>query len=341
MKKLIYLASILLAGVMITMYSCTKRNEVSKNDQCTTCQDGRLLAEKINHFKAQLLRAKDNPKDGEVMTMEDARENLELLFNATYGFPTEEYTKIQVDTVEFDVPVNADGNILMTDVLIKYDQMHNLVKGVYDNINFTEKHLVSLSLIFYEDESGATKAKAVSTIGEKGSKNMGHFNNCWWYGKNKGMCNGNFFGKLDGGDTLANELFAYRPFPLYCPEGHHGLIVQDYDNSFAGEPGSWGDGYIFYLSKEYGTPFTTSEEQLSASEMNYWYDHEYDFLFNVLPATLNKPNNWILTSLSIYGDEHFDNSYYYHWINHINNVKYGLFYCVKDNIIEPPIDLID
>ena len=28
-----------------------------------------------------------------------------------------------------------------------------------------------------------------------------------------------------------------------------------------------------------------------------------------------------------------------HWINHINNVKYGLTYCVQDNIIEPPIDL--
>ena len=345
MKKIITIISIIVFAAGIYMvHSCSKdeaANAVNQqeNNECTTCKDGKLIAEKINNFKKRLEKAKLNPKDGEVIELEAARQNMELLFNASYGFPAEEYAKIQIDTVEFDIPVDANGNILMSDVVTKYDQMHDLVKDVYDNINFTDKHLVSLFLVFEDDNKGTVTAKAISTIGEEGSDNMGHFNHCWWYGDDLGMCNGNYFGEKDGGDTLANELFANRPIPINCPQGYHGVIVPDYENTFSGKNGTLGSGYIFFLQKPSDTPFIDTELKLEASEMNSWYDKEYTFLFTVLPESLNKPVNWIMTSINIDAFEHFSQNPNIHWINHPNNVEYGLFYCVSNNEVNPAVDL--
>lgn len=250
-------------------------------------------------------------------------------------FPPNSIEKIEVDTVVFTLPVNSQGNVAMTDVATSYDNMKIMVKDVYDNIPYQDKHIVSLTLT----EGEGNNFRAISTTGEKGTDPSVHFTHCWIYGENQGYCHDPdpFQWIMDGGDTLANELFANRPIPMYCPQGYHGIIVPDYSNSFTGN-GALETGYIFYIQKPINNSFTDEEKELSDSEMNYWYDQEYNFLFTVLPEALNKPGNWVMTSLSIDGYEHFiGNSI--HYINHKNIVEYGLFYCVPDNEIEPPEDL--
>ena len=339
MKRIIYLASILITGALISMYSCTKENDskTAKTEECRTCDDGTVLAKQIKQFKDRLQAARESIyKDGDEMTKGEAIQNMGMLFNASHGFATETYVRIQIDTVEFSLPVDGQGNIAATDVALAYDGLENSVKTVYDNIGYSEKHIVALALQGNESNN----VSAIVTTGEKGpNTTSNHFNFCWWYGKNKGMCNGNLFGMMDGGDTLANELFAFRPIPGFdCIPGYHKITVPDYEGTFDGT-GVLEEGYVFYLQKDINTLFTQDEQQLSASEMNYWYDQEHDFLFTVLPQSLNKPWNWVMTSLAIDGNEHFNYTNNKHWINHINNVKYGLIYCVQDYIIEPPSDL--
>jgi len=339
MKK-IKILSLIVAGAMIVMFSCTKENSESivnnKTNDCPSCKEGIELAKKINKFKERLAYARENVyKDGDEMTKEEAVENMEMLFNATYGFPVESYIQIKRDTIELTLPVNSQGYIQTTDVATVYDNMYTQVKTIYDNINFSDKHLVSL---FIKENEG-NQIYVISTTGEKGTDPSVNFTHCWIYGENQGYCNepDPFQWIMDGGDTLANKLFENRPIPMYCPEGYHGITVPDYSNSFTGN-GSLENGYIFYLENPSGTQFTDEERRLDASEMNSWYAQEYEFLFTVLPDALNKPGNWVMTSLAIDGNEHIiGNDYRY--INHQNNVEYGLFYCVPDYIIEPPEDL--
>ena len=336
MKRILYLASILITGALITFYSCTKENEniTVKTDECLTCGDGTALAMQIKQFETRLETARQNPyKDGEEITKEEAIDNMEMLFNASHSFATETYTRIQVDTVEFDLAVNGQGNIQITDVAAAYDGLHNSVKTVYDNINFTDKHLVTL--VLYSNETNTVKA--VSTTGDKGidPPQPTPFENCWWYGENQGMCDGTLQWELDGGDTLANVLFHNRPFPIIgCPPGNHLITVPDYGETFEGN-GPLEEGYIFYLQKDIGSGFTDDEKQLSVDEMNLWYNQEYEFLFTVLPQ--NKPWNWVMTSIVIDGIEDTDD--FNRWIHHQNIVEYGLVLCVPNDIIDPPSDL--
>ncbi len=64
---------------------------------------------------------------------------------------------------------------------------------------------------------------------------------------------------------------------------------------------------------------------------------EYEFLFTILPQHESKPSNWLIASLKIFGEEHssYPSS---RWINHENRVSYGLAYCVKDEVLAPPVN---
>jgi hypothetical protein len=340
MKKMKIL-SLIIAGALIIMFSCTKENNESviKNEtnDCPSCKAGIELANRINKFKERLAYAKENVyKDGDEMTKEEAIENMEMLFNASYGFPAESYIQLKRDTVELTLPVNSQGYIQTTDVATTYDNMHTQVKTVYDNIIFNDKHLVSLSI----KENEGNQIQVISTTGEKGT-DPSNFTHCWIYGEDEGYCfePDPYQYEKDGGDAIAEKIFANRPIPMYCPEGYHGITIQDYAHTFTGEGGTFGSGYMFYLQKASGIQFTDEERRLEAEEMNSWYDKEYEFLFTVLPESLNKPENWIMTSIKIDAYEHFSQNPNIHWINHPNDVEYGLFYCVPDNEIDPPVDL--
>ncbi len=336
MKRTIFLITVLIAGAMITMFSCTKdKSEITtqnESNDCPSCKTGIELANKINNFKQRLKYANENLyKDGDEMTKEEAVEGMELLINASHGFPAEQYQKISIDTVEIVLPLNEQGNIAVTDVETTYSGMQTLIKDVFDNTNYSDKHIVSVMLISGDDNV----VKAITTTGEKGEDPGGNiFTDCWWYGEELGMCDYTGAGETDGGDALAEELFANRP-SIFCPQGYHVVLSIEYSEVFEGNE-SICTGYIFYLQNSYGVQFTDSEKKLYANEMNYWYDQEFEFLFTTLPQSLNKPSNWLMASLRIDGNEHTDENYTIRWINHINMVTYGLAFCVKDEVLAPP-----
>ncbi len=327
----------MIAGALIIMFSCTKENNESviKNEanDCQSCKAGIELANKINKFKERLAYARENVyKDGDEMTKEEAIENMELLINASHGFPGEEYKQITIDTVEFTLPLNPQGMVSATDVATSYENMQLQVKDVFDNVDYQEKHIVSVIL----NEGDGNVVQVITTTGDKEpDPGNGPFQDCWWYGEDMGMCDGTYAGERDGGDEIADELFENRP-SIVCPEGYHVVIGIDYSNEFTGND-TQSSGYIFYMEKSYNSSFTDPEKQLIAYEMNYWYNKEYEFLFSILPVYENKPSNWLMASIKIDGNEHY-NYPVKRWINHKNYISYGLAYCVQDEVLAPPFN---
>ena len=338
MKRLIYLASILLAGAMITMYSCTKQNEVSKNDQCTTCQDGRLLAEKINHFKAQLLRAKDNPKDGEVMTKEEAIKNMELLINASHGFPFEDYTERKTDSLSFQMEVDANGKISLYEVANKYDEMKEMVKNAYLNSGFTEKGLILVQLSQDPDDTSGKTIDLTVTTGKRGVYDPAPFTQAWYYGENLGLWNGGEEGK-DGGDTIASTLLINNPIFSYFDkpgENFHLILdtlipIERVGNEYVDENG---DYLIFFYQNEDGQ-YTDLEKKLSVDDMNKYYNNEYEVVYSIVPNEFGYTfPDYVLVGCIIDGNDGAYNGI--STLKHYNILTYAERYWVEDDIISPP-----
>ena len=351
MKRTVIFLSII-AGVIIIMFSCSKENQTSNIDkECASCEEGKVLAQKINQFKEQLQIAKQNPKNGETITMAEAIENMELLINASHGFPFEDYNERKTDVVSFQLPVDAEGNVSMTDVNAAYDEMINLVRDAYLNTGFEIKGLILVSLSFDEENKDGENVNAKVTTGKSGEQDRPEpFEDCWYYGEDLGMCEGTtYLGIMDGGDTIAGTIAANNPiYSLYdCPgPNYHVVLDPQPEITLEGdEPGyqnNNGDNLIFFYPDD-GSGFTNEEKKLYADDMNYYYNNEYEVIYNLVPHNEDYPfPDYVLVTCIINGEQFYDpNNGNIITMHHQNKLTYALRYWVQDEIIPKPtpIDL--
>ncbi len=215
-------------------------------------------------------------KSGDDMSLTDALKNMELLINASHGFPFEEYGTRQNDVVNFQLPIDTNDNVTISDINTAYAEMINQVRQAYINTAFEEKGLILVTLSINEnDKSGNTINANVTTGGEVAP--TGNFIDCWYYGEDMGMCDGTYAFEKDGGDAIADSITANNPINNYldCP----------------GPPDEWrliienqplitlqGNNYMFFYPDD-GSGFTNEEKQLSANDMSYYYDNEYELIY--------------------------------------------------------------
>ena len=337
-KLLLIITSIAIVSSIVLINSCNK-NEL--NEQTKDYEDGTALAEQILAFKADMLN-----KSGETISLEDALENMELLINASHGFPFEDYGERKNDIVSFQLPADADGNVSMPDVNTAYDEMINLVKEAYINTGFEEKGLILVTLsINEEDKSGSTIDVKVTT-GKAEEPEPKNFTDCWYYGENLGMCNGNFFLEKDGGDTIAVTISNNGPIlPLDCPgppsQWRHILDPQPLITLQGDEyKNAQGENMIFFYPDD-GSGFTDEEKQLSADDMNYYYDNEYDIIYDSVPNDYNYPfATYVLVNCEITGEQFYDpNNDDILTMHHLNKLTYAHRYWVRVNIIDHPLPI--
>ncbi len=349
MKKLItIIIGILAVGLIITVLSCTKENQTaSNNKECASCQEGKVLAQKINQFKENLQKAKENPKSGEVMTLDEAIENMELLINASHGFPFEDYNERKTDTVSFQIPVDGEGNVSMSDVSTAYDEMIDLVRNAYINTGYENKGLILVTLSIDEENKSGENINAKITTGKSGENETETFTDCWYYGEDLGMCNGTFYLEKDGGDTIATTIAANNPiFDYYdCPGPNYHIVLDpqpeitlqgdEYQNSS-------GDNLIFFYPDD-GSGFTNEEKKLYADDMNYYYDNEYEVIYEIVPQPqeYNYPfPDYVLITCQINGEQFPDpNNYGIVTMHHQNHLIYAHRYWVEDEIIPKPVPI--
>ena len=177
MKKsfltIISVASVMIAAV--TINSCTKQesNEQALNSQKSEIpqmtEEGEAVLNSILNFKEKIEYAKENPgyKSGELLEADSAVWLLEALFNATYGFSDEHYTKTKIDTTTFSIEVDENGYISLDDIYAKYNDIVNIVTVFYNNSGFENKGYILLDLKSVETDNGQMEIQLRSVTGDK------------------------------------------------------------------------------------------------------------------------------------------------------------------------------
>ncbi len=96
---------------------------------------------RILDFKKQVDARKANPgmKSGETLTLEEAMNNIVDLFNVTYTEPMECYTSTENQKFSIRVPLAADGEILVGEVVAAYEQAVEEAREVYHASTFANK----------------------------------------------------------------------------------------------------------------------------------------------------------------------------------------------------------
>lgn len=343
MKKIYTITIILAAGLIITFLSCTKENQtVNNSEECVSCYEGKILAHNINQFKERLQATKNNPKSGDVMTLDEAIENMELLINASHGFPFEDYNKRQVDIVSFQLPTDGEGNVSMSDVNTAYDEMINLVRDAYINTGFDNKGLILVTLSINEEIKSGETINAKVVTGKSGEGTSDIFSDCWYYGEDLGMCDGTYYLEMDGGDTIANAINANNPINDYhdCPGENYHIVLDPQPYIFLeGYEYEDNNGYLIFFYPDYdGNGFTDEEKKLYADDMNFYYYNEYEVIFTIIPQEYNYTfPNYVLVSCEIDGNNETINNI--PTLHHKNELTYALRYWVEDGIIPPPVPI--
>lgn len=343
MKKLLIIITLITAVASIIFINSCKKNEL--NEQTNEFEDGTELAKQINAFKANLLNAKSN----ETISLEDALENMELLINASHGFPFEDYSERQNDIVSFQLTADADGNVAMTDVSSAYDEMINLVKEAYLNTGFEEKGLILITLSINEEDKSGSTIDAKVTTGKAEEPEPENFTDCWYYGENLGMCDGTYYMQKDGGDTIANVIAANNPIYNYldCPgPPTEWRLIYDMKPLITLQGNEYqndqGDNLIFFYPDNEGNGFTDEEKQLQSEDMNYYYDNEYDIIYDSVPNDYNYHfATYVLVNCEIDGNQYtyFDGTQYITALRHQNKLTYAHRYWVRVSIIDDPLPI--
>ena len=345
MKKILVVLT-LMAGGMILIFSCSKNESVNNdngsvnsNNECSTCKEGELLALKILSFKEKLQIAKENPKSGEIITMEEAIENMELLINASHGFPFGDYSERKTDIVSFQMPADADGNVLMTDVTAAYDEMISQVRDAYINTGFEEKGLIIVTLFYDPENKDNETVNATVTTGKSGEKDPEDFD-CWYYGEDLGMCDGTYYMEMDGGDAIAEVIIENNPLNGYidCP-GPNFHIVLDPQPVLTLEGNEYQNGsgeyLIFFYPDDDGNGFTNEEKKLYSDDMNFYYDNEYEVIYDLVPDEHNYLfPDYVLVNCVIDGE--YVTISGIETLHHQNKLTYAERYWVEDDIMPLP-----
>jgi hypothetical protein len=337
MKKLSIIPISVLLAVIVCFLSCEKEQISSQKD----FQDGTELALKILDFKEKMYS-----KNNDVLTLDEALENMELLVNASHGFPFEEYSERRHDVVSFQLQADENGNVSMADVNAAYNEMIDLVRDVYVNSGFDEKGLVLVTIaVNEEDKSGNTIDVNVAT-GKKGSIKNNMFDDCWYYGEDMGWCaDWHYDGEMDGGDTIANLIASVNPIYYYndCPGPDYHIILNPQPlillSDFQYTNGQGESLTFYYPDPDNNGIYTEDELQLDIDEMNYYYNNEYSIIYDSVPDDYNYLfPDYVLVNCIINGKPILTPNKALH---HENKLTYAERYWVHNGTIPypTPIDL--
>jgi hypothetical protein len=271
MKKSIYIISILAAGLLLMVYSCSKEEvQTAKSHENDLTPYEIQVHNAIKGFKSTMEMHRENPhyKSGQVVSPDSALWLLEATINFSHAFPNEFYTEHEIEDLTLVIPKTSDGMIDMAVLTQKYDEMKSDITTVYYGSSFNDKGLVLVDL----EEDSQTETELILSIqtvtGERGVDPgpgtpgvNGPFGvgDDWWYGENAGKCDE----ALQDAFDAAQRLFYEASNTIPDPSGNYGFVspfeveisgdndefiypydLQPQDNHL--------DRYLFYATTEYG-----------------------------------------------------------------------------------------
>jgi hypothetical protein len=279
-----------MAGLLIT--ACQKEQQTDGLDPLSAEQvytpKASKLVQEINSFKQKMTVVRENPhlKSGELMSKEEARWNIETLFNVTYGFPDDAYGRTVSDSTTVYLPVDASGNALLEDVVAVYDQIHDLVSQFYLSHNFEEKGFLLLQLQTGEVSGNQMEIFVRAVTGEKRESlttppiNYGPFfeGDDWWFGYDLGKCDYS----VSESDAAKQLQLAIHSSMIWWPEppnGYRWMTANPFNIELVGdEYQENGEYLIFYVEN-----FTDSDKCLDSLKMNFHYYGQVSVIYQKVP----------------------------------------------------------
>lgn len=155
MKKVLLNVAIIAAMLGVMMSSCKKEESTQmKNGVAQTEQSMSPSEQRVLDFLADYKAVKGGAKaDGEDVTPEVARWQIEKVFNYCYSFTEDQLSNMRQDKVSVTMPkVNVEGKISYYDLLETYGKVVDAVREAYKAINLEGKTLKFVTISIDEVE---------------------------------------------------------------------------------------------------------------------------------------------------------------------------------------------
>jgi hypothetical protein len=282
MKKAMNVTSILAAGLLLIVFSCSKEEvQTLKSHENSLTPYETKVHNTIKGFITTMEMHRENPhyKSGQLTEPDSALWLLEATINYSHAFPNEFYTEHVVDELTLVIPKTSGGMIDMAVLTQKYDQMKSDITTVYYGSSFDNKGLVLVDL----DEGSQTESELTLTVqivtgergidpgpGTPGINGPFEVGDDWWYGETMGGCNPHT-GETDAAEQLFISMNNYIAsqnvnvaFPMITSIAIKG-----------GEPIAY--NRLFDKYQYQGIPFNENDELcLGWQDMNnYWQMMRY------------------------------------------------------------------
>ena len=286
MKK-IKILSLIIAGALIIMFSCTKEN--NENNKTVPkkyfSSENEGFITKVLKFKQRMdfVNAYPEYKDGEEMNIDSAVFYMEAAMNFVYGYNNLPPGELEINTASIDMP---DEEILNSQQIAgKLSEVIQTVLVQYNTVGLADKHLSAVDLKLIED-NGDKKLEVTSAV--KGGEGTDDIPHDWWYGEDKGTCDDSQIFEGDAAQQLqirVSNKFAEQPpegctFLFYLidtKEIDKEVILNDYLNTDDEDEGDNFLDYLVYYANELNTPnaWVDSVKCLSANIEMPFYDNSY------------------------------------------------------------------
>jgi len=170
MKKSIIIA---LAALMMVAVSC-KKNVVENTNSPNPIVQTSDAVTRIVKFKKQVEYYRENPnlRDGIKISLSEAVWDIENTFDATYSYTEDSYGETKDHEFTLYLNVDNEGDVLLSDLTVLYDQMTDAARDAYANDGFEDKIFISLTAKVIDVNGGVASIKIKAKTGERTNYNI-------------------------------------------------------------------------------------------------------------------------------------------------------------------------
>ena len=336
MRKQHLLHAVLLVIVIaFSAISCKKEQTTLDTTQ------GEATLARIMDFKQKVEAYQMNPamKSGATISLTEAIWNIENLFNLTYAKPEDAYSETSEFVFSLYLPIDAQGNVLETDLFCLYEQVKAMARTNYANTDFVNKGFLFMTVELGEQIDGFARIDFRGKAGERSAHYhdslmyMGPFTpeDYWEYKRGWGKCDGT---NQDSGadDQIEIHLQEYISSLLAVSEaGRRPVYLNRFNIVFDGK---CAPSYAFYRTNVDATC-------IDFNNMNYYYGREKRYIVDILP---NDPSTqiygYVPVEVFIHGERLTNLTDETQYITHVNEVTYTQRIIASINVVGETMDLL-
>ena len=324
-------AALIVVCSAIVIIGCNKDKETTyvENETMETFRpQGEEAIARILDFRHQFEAYQKNPamKSGATISLAEAIWNIENLFNLTYAKPEDAYSETSEFVFSLYLPIDAQGNVLETDLFCLYEQVKALARTNYANTDYVNKGFLFMTVELGEQIDGFARIDFRGKSGERSDHPIWHYHDTamymgpfttddnWKYADGLGNCEGNIL--VSGADKeIERQLRNYLAATGDKPDGtNRAVYVNPVTIEF--------DGYQYSNDVFYRTD--TNEICISFNNMNRLFQREKRLIFITIPNNSNS-NVYGYTPTIIEIDGRYrTNAQNVPYITHVNKITYAL-----------------